>query len=390
MGEQFLISDIKALSEDGYKELSALMNGSKVYFRIPEKFELYPMAECFLGIALLDAMASNSTIVIEDSASISKELYERFHEIQAIYSCWNSDLNIVELKARISDDRMAFNSIGSFFSAGVDSSHTLFRNKEDISHLIMFRAFDSGNDDVSWQKRIKKQTQFAKSIGKELIPVNTNIKEWTEHRRISWEFIHGLFLSSVGGVFGMKRIYVPSSHTYEELFPWGSHPLSDPMWSTESTEVIHDGAGFRRGEKMRDLLTEPVLADNLQVCWRTTLDNCGECSKCVRSMVAVKLLSGKIESLPVLDDLKKLKILKVTDESGATFLEDAIILAKGVGNKEIYTILKHYYRRYQISLILPLIDRYLFANFLRSMYRRIRKPDWLNYRVTLRGSSRWD
>mgnify|MGYP000324011770 FL=1 len=184
----------------------------------------------------------------------------------------------------------------------------------------------------------------------------------------------------------MKRIYIPSSHTYEELFPWGSHPLSDPMWSTESTEVIHDGAGFRRGEKMRDLLKEPVLADNLQVCWKTTLDNCGECSKCVRSMVAVTLLNGSIKSLPTLSDLRKLKILRATDESGATFLEDAIILAKDAGNTAIYKILKRYYRRYQISLVLPLIDRYLFANFLRSLYRRIRKPDWLNYRVTLRGS----
>jgi len=388
MDNKCRISDIKVLSKDGYNELSGSINGSQIYFRVPEKFDLYPVAECFLGLALLDAMASNSTIVIDDSVSISKELYDRIREIQAIYSCWNTDLHIVELKAKVSAEPITFYLVGSFFSAGVDSSHTLFRNKEDISHLIMFRAFDSGNDEASWQKRVVKQTHFAESIGKILIPVDTNVKEWTESRKISWEFVHGLFLSSVGSIFGMKRIYIPSSHTYDELFPWGSHPLSDPMWSTESTTVLHDGAGFRRGEKIRDLLTEQVLADNLQVCWRSTLDNCGECSKCVRSMVATKLLGGKTKSLPDLVGIDELKVLKATDESGATFLDDAMILARESGNKEIYKVLNRYYRRYQVGLILPLIDRYLFGGFLRSLYRRLFKPDWLNYRVTLRGSSR--
>ena len=80
-------------------------------------------------------------------------------------------------------------------------------------------------------------------------------------------------------------------------------------------------------------------------------------------------------------------MLKAIDESGATFLEDAMLLAKETGDTEIYRVLKHYYRRYQIGLILPLIDRYLFANFFRSLYRKIKKPDWLTYRVTLRGSN---
>ena len=387
MNDKFLISDIKILSESGYKELRGSMNGEIVYFRVPEKFDIYPMAECFLGLALLDAMATNSTIVIDDAVSISKELYDRFNEIQSIYSCWNEDLHTVNLEARISDVATPFDLTGSFFSAGVDSSHTLLRNQEDISHLIMFRAFDLGNDEESWKKRIEKQTQFADSIGKVLVPVDTNVRDWTDSRNLSWAFVHGLFLSSVGGIFGMKRIYVPSSHTYAELFPWGSHPLSDPMWSTESTEVIHDSAGFRRGAKMRDLLKEPLLADNLQVCWGRTLDNCGECGKCTRTMVAIKLLGGETKSLPPLANIKGLKFLKVTDESGASYLQDAMILARESGNDDAYRMLRRSYRRYQLGLIPRLLDQYLFANFLRNLSRKINKPHWLHC-VTLR-SSKW-
>lgn len=389
MNDEFRISDIKVISENGYKELSGLMNGEKVYFRVPDKFDLYPMAECFLGIALLDAMANDSTLVIEDSVSISKELYDRFYELQSIYSSWNEDLHIVNLVAKVSDVAIPFDSVGSFFSAGVDSSHTLFRNKEEITHLIMFRAFDFGNDDKSWETRILNQSRFSETIGKTLVPVDTNVRKWTDSRNLSWEFVHGLFLSSIGSIFGMKKIYVPSSHTYAELFPWGSHPLSDPMWSTESTVVVHDGAGFRRGEKMRDLLKEPILANNLQVCWDSTLHNCGSCSKCTRTMVAVKLLGGEIKSLPSLVSIKGLNFLKATDESGATFLEDAMILAKECGNDEVYQVLRSSYRRYQLSLIPSLLDRYLCANFFRNIYRKIKNPDWLNC-VTLRSSKRSD
>jgi hypothetical protein len=386
MSKQLKISDIKVITENGYKELSGLINDEKVYFRVPEKFDLYPMAECFLGLALLDAMVSNSAIVIDDSVALSKALYDRIPEIQAIYSCWNTDLKVVDVEARLSDEGMGFESVGSFFSAGVDSSHTLLRNKEDISYLIMFPSFDSGNDEASWTKRVDKQAHFAKSLGKELIPVNTNAREWVEGRNISWSFVHGLFLSSIGGALGMKRIYVPSSHTYAELFPWGSHPLSDPMWGTESTEVIHDSAGYRRSEKMKELLKEPTLANNLQVCWASTSENCGECSKCLRTMVVVSLLGGEIKSLPPLNGLKTLKNFKATSEGESVFLEDTMILARECGNDEMYKAVRRSYRRYQLSLIPSLLDRYLFANYFRDLYRRIKKPDWLNC-VTLRSSS---
>lgn len=387
MSNELRISDIKVKSIDGYKELSGVVDGETIYFRVPEIFELYRMAECFLSLALLDAMASNRTIVVDSSISISKELYSRLSEIQAIYSCWNTDLNIVDIKADVSDKPINFDSVGTFFSAGVDSSHTLLRNQEDITHLIMFRAFDYGNDTESWKTRIINQTDFADTIGKVLVPVDTNARAWCENKNISWTFVHGLFLSSIGGIFGMKRMYVPSSHTYAELFPWGSHPLSDPMWSTESTTVVHDGAGFRRGAKMRDILKKPLFADNLQVCWDSTVANCGVCSKCTRTMVAIKLLGGSTKSLPTLTSIKGLEFLKATDESGATFLEDAMVLAKESGNEDDYKMLRHSYRRYQLGLIPPLLDRYLFANFFRNLYRITKKPDWLNC-VTLR-SSKW-
>ena len=369
-------------------EISGYINDDRIYSRVPDKFSLNLKAEWLIAVALLEAMYTNQSICVDSDIPISKKLLESLGELQLIYSCWNPDLRVVDIDASVSDSCEPYEFVGSFFSAGVDSSHTLMRHIDELSHLVMFRCFDFGNDQSSWESRLDLQSDFAGSIGKKIIPVETNVRDWADEKGISWEFIHGLFLSSIGGIFGMKRMYIPSSHTYAELFPWGSHPLSDPKWSTESTTVVHDGAGFRRGAKMKDLLSKPLLADNLQVCWRSTYTNCGQCPKCVRTMVAIKLLGGEAKSLPPLVNIKGLKVLKATDESGATFLEDAMVLANNAGNLEVYKLLRRYYCRFKISLILPLIDRYLFGNFFRHIYRRLFKPNWLNYRVTLHGHNR--
>ena len=389
MENHLKISEVKLAVEDNCIELRALVDEDIVYFRVPKDHEIYQIAEPFIGISLLEAMINDRTIVIE-GLSISKGLFDRLNEIQKIYSSWNKDLKIIDIIAETTLEALPFNNVGSFFSAGVDSTHTLLRNIDEISHLIIFNIFDYGNDKDAWENRVKKQTEFAQSIDKILIPVETNARQWFQDRNISWLFAHGLFLSSVGGVFGLKRSYIPASHTYDELFPWGSHPMSDPMWSTESTEVIHHGAGYRRSEKMREILENKVLADNLQTCWMYTHKNCGECPKCARSILAIHLLDEETKSFPRYDKKSTLKLLKSRDESGVTYLEDTMLLAQNNNNPEIYKKLKSYYRQYQFKNIIFSIDRYFLNNSMRNIYRKIKRPNWLDLRVSLRGKTRWE
>jgi len=388
MSNSLIISNIQLKNENGFNELGGFLGDDYIFFRVPEKFQLHLSAEWFIGVALLEAMITGKPIEVDNTVPVSQELCNRLHEIQSIFSCWNPRLSIVDVLCQTTSKKESFTTVGSFFSAGVDSSHTLIRRRDDITHLIMFRVFDMGDDQESWDARVDAQNDFARSMGKVLIPVETNARDWTDGKKIAWGFAHGLLLSSAGPALGLKRLYVPSSHTYDELFPWGSHPLSDPMWSTESTQVIHDGAGYRRGEKTQDILKYPEVANNLQVCWKSIHKNCGQCSKCIRSMTAVHLLGGKVESLPALDNLDLLKSLKVKSENDITFLEDAMILAKQAGNEKVYKIFRSYYKRHQISKLWPLIDRHLLGGLLRRTYRAVRKPKWLDLRVTLRSPDR--
>ena len=390
MSNNLKISNTQLKTENGFNELSAFLDDDYIYFRIPEQFQLHLSAEWFIAFALLEAMATNRTIEVDNKISVSAQLLEQLKEVQAIFKCWNPDLHIVDIQAKTSTEDRGYTAVGSFFSAGVDSSHTLTRHMDEITHLIMLRVFDMGDDQASWDQHVATQTAFAKSLGKSLIPVETNARDWADGKQIAWGFVHGLLLSAAGTALGLKRLYVASSHTYEYLFPWGSHVLTDPMWSTESTQVIHDGAACRRTDKTREILKYPDVANNLKVCWNHIHKNCGTCPKCVRSMVIFHLFDENVESLPPLQDISQLKELTPTTEAGSANLEDLIVLAKEVGDEKIYKILKKHYNKYQRGRLWSMIDKCLLGGNLRKIYRRVKKPKWLELRVTLRSPNRGD
>ena len=49
-----------------------------------------------------------------------------------------------------------------------------------------------------------------------------------------------------------------SSEPYQALVsPWGAHPLTDRLLSSNSFEIIHDGADFTRTQKTAQLCEWP-------------------------------------------------------------------------------------------------------------------------------------
>ena len=107
-------------------------------------------------------------------------------------------------------------------------------------------------------------------------------------------------------------------------------------------------------------------------------------------MTAIYLLEGQIVSLAKLDDIDSLKIMRPTSEAAADAVKDLMILARQVDNNEVYRMLNRYYRRYQISHTLAAVDRYLLNGLLRKLHRKIKPPEWVSWRVTLRSPSHGD
>ena len=94
---------------------------------------------------------------------------------------------------------------------------------------------------------------------------------------------------------------VPSTYPYSALkSPHASHPITDPLQSSQSFQIIHDGACFLRRDKIRMVASWQKAMQNLHVCWKEEDDtNCGKCGKCVRKILGFR--ANKLEVPPCFD-----------------------------------------------------------------------------------------
>jgi hypothetical protein len=95
---------------------------------------------------------------------------------------------------------------------------------------------------------------------------------------------HGAALASVAMALDgfLGRALIAASTTYDQLYPWGSHPVLDPRWSTERLNVIHDGCEMGRIDKVRFVAQSQLVLDTLKVC---PYYNCGMCLKCLPTII---------------------------------------------------------------------------------------------------------
>jgi hypothetical protein len=78
----------------------------------------------------------------------------------------------------------------------------------------------------------------------------------------------------------------------QNLGPYGTHPLLDPLYSSSDLRIRHDGIELSRLEKTRLIAGWDVALQNLRVCnqyrqYRSGRLNCGRCEKCVRTMLGL-------------------------------------------------------------------------------------------------------
>jgi hypothetical protein len=126
-------------------------------------------------------------------------------------------------------------------------------------------------------------------------------------------------------------MFIAASRSYADLIPLGSHPLLDPLWSTETTEFVHDGCEATRIEKAAVIASDDIALKHLRVCWenRGGAYNCGRCEKCLRTMACLRTLGvlqrcSAFESplnLKALADLKVKRIPRAYLENNLEVLE---------------------------------------------------------------------
>jgi hypothetical protein len=352
--ERLEIAEGDVLSDGVRHELSASVDGERVYFRFfgEAPFE-GPTGEPFLAAAMVAAMRNGRRVEVSKELPVSQRFLHGLDTYQEIFSQWFPDLHRVEVSAATTVDGFArTGATGLFFSGGVDGHYSLLRNLDRVTHLVLCLGLDIPPDERDrWQRTVASIEKVASAHGKRLCLVESDVKARLQS---ATHDNHGTILVSTALGLGFDTLLVPATHDYLTVHAYGTHPLTDAALSTGRTTVEHDGMA-PRSLKLRRLIDAGVDLDDLRVCNRHTDFNCGTCEKCLRTMTALEILGQEVASLPRLKDPGVLRGIRLWGAGFADYWEDNLSLAHEYGRRdiahEIEPLLRWYRRREAIRAV---------------------------------------
>lgn len=342
---------------------------------------LLPSREAGLAVALLPAMRSGARLRVE--GCVSGRLLSGVDTIQAIYRAWDSKLQRVEITAAgLSDAAPEGRRVGSFFSGGVDSFYTLLKHRDEITDLLLVHGFDIGLERADLRAKTSEAIrEIGAEFGKRVVEIETDLRSFLDPHA-HWGLLgHGPALASVGMVLSAhyRRIYIPGSYGYAHLFPWGTHPVLDPLWSTGSVEFVHDGTEATRVEKIARVAQCEVALRHLRVCYANPggAYNCGVCEKCLRTMIGLRL-AGALDRCASFDlelDLGGVARLRLREEHERAFAMEILgALGDGSADRAVEKALRAAMGERGLRRARPALGTA--ARALRSRYRRLRDRAW--------------
>jgi hypothetical protein len=284
--------------------LTATIGDAQVYFESAD----VPMAhapEAFAGAMLEPAMERRERLQFDDA--LDPVWLHNAQKIPAIYKKWwdyPADFPI-DATAGATGNRAA--GIGACFTGGVDSFYTQLRgpNASRITHLVYVHGYDIPIDDMTRMQAFEPSLRaVAAALGRKAIVLCTNLRQHPLFASANWEHAHGGALTAAGHILAgtVGTLVIPSSYTYADSPPWGSHFDTDPLHSSSRVQLVHDDASRHRRAKLRAIAHEPIVRNHLRVCWenKSATGNCSQCEKCVRTMIVLSGV-GELQNYTVFD-----------------------------------------------------------------------------------------
>jgi 7-cyano-7-deazaguanine synthase in queuosine biosynthesis len=332
------ISKPEYTTEEGWHVASAMISINEKTFEMKCKVSEGPLAEGFepfLAAALLPAMKVGQPLHV--SGKVSPKLLAGIQTVQAILHKWFPEFQKipVEAEAGVTEKEGNAEGVGAFFSGGVDSFYTLLKHQDEIEKIILINGIMHENTSVM-PKVTGEMRRIAREMGKSLIVVEVNLRDLSDQYTDWADHYVGSALASIGLLLSPKfrKIYVPATFSYEHLHPEGSHPLLDPLWSTETLTFVHDGCEANRIEKIAYVSQSDIALELLRVCNRIYSHNCGQCEKCLRTMLGLHAV-GALDRCTSFDkklDADALYRMKIMHDSVVPYEEENLSVLEKRGD----------------------------------------------------------
>jgi hypothetical protein len=275
-----------------------------VYRDTPAAAITHP-GDTLLASMFVPAMAMGEDVHVD--APVSVRLAEGTSKIASTIKGWYPKFRQSQVSAPAAQPPSNRpRAVASFFSGGIDSFHTILRPRAERIDLV----FTIIGFDMRFEKRaaapivLPRLERAAEALGLQMMVVDSNAYE-VGHKYLFNAEHHGGFLASIALALGstVGRCFIPSSWSERNTRPWGSHPETDPLWSTETLEFVHDGFEVRRRAKAAVVSANPVALEHLRVCVRRPeLYNCRRCPKCVATTLLLHI-AGTLDQCATLGPL---------------------------------------------------------------------------------------
>jgi len=336
-------TEITALRASGGRlELDLEIGGADREVTFEVDADLEPGTDAAVCAALVPAMTQPGPLRVPEP--VDATLLERLPELQGIFSAWSDEwpnpagpLRTIDVLAEPATRRTRpGRGVGAFFSGGVDSFATALA-RSDVTHLVTIIGFDFAPDAHRVREAVRERlSEASRRLGKAWMCVETDARALSDDF-VAWVAYYGSLLASCAHLLApmLSKMYVASESSYHSFFRRSSSPTIDHLWGTRALEVVHDGARFRRIEKLIQIAAEPIVQEALRVCWenRGGEYNCCRCEKCLRTMVALEAL-GQLDGFPAFPaalDLEAVAAVRADAPSERVYWLENLELARDRG-----------------------------------------------------------
>lgn len=258
-----------------------------------------------LFACLIAAMWKSDRLVVR--GAVTERALRHAHLIQ---DYWSAHIPMayrrvdIEVDRILSDDEVRTAAVArggrrtiAAYSGGIDSTEMVLRRVEDrfgtgrdLTDVVMVHGFDvDPADDAGFGRLVERVRPLLDDAGLALHVV------WTDARRLwayqEWDYSFGLQFACILHQFADRfdAGLLAAGRKYDgPNYPFGSNAMTDPLMSGGLFDLVHDGAGRNRTEKIGRLLARPTAIRALRFCWQGPDPgrNCGACEKCVRTRLA--------------------------------------------------------------------------------------------------------
>ena len=171
-----------------------------------------------------------------------------------------------------------------------------------------------GNENIPRvkQKVFERSAKVTAELGLPLVKLESNFQNVIpQNHYISHTYMDALAIYSLQKLW---RIYYYASTYFANNFSLKNNFNSDPAhfelflldcFSTSKLKIISEGAEGSRNDKIKFIADNPIVQKNLHVCTAKEY-NCGVCSKCLRTLLALDALN-KLENFRAVFDIDAYK-----------------------------------------------------------------------------------